>query len=271
MKNKLLLLISALVLFLITDPVNAEETVIRKKYGSYTVSIYQSFETYFQKVVIQKNKKKIYELSEFGTYYYFGNNFDDTNEGKDPYSGRDITGNGVPNLVISEWNGGAHCCNSLHIFELGKEFKKVATITGYSSRFRIVNLDQDKSLEIEFCEGAIDYVFASYAFSPCGRTILKYKSGNYVVSVDLMKRKMIPNQKLRKIKRKIKTEFAHRDGDVIPYSLLKVMMDLSYSGHLNSALQVADECWPLKTAGLKEFKDEFVATLQSDTYWSTLN
>jgi hypothetical protein len=40
----------------------------------------------------------------------------------------DITGRGVPNLVVSEYAGGAHCCLSFHIFEIGKEFREIAVL-----------------------------------------------------------------------------------------------------------------------------------------------
>ena len=35
---------------------------------------------------------------------------------------------GQPDLVISEWLGGANCCLTLHIFEIGPTFRKIADI-----------------------------------------------------------------------------------------------------------------------------------------------
>ena len=42
--------------------------------------------------------------------------------------GMDVTGDGQPDLVISEWLGGANCCLLFHIFEIGPTFKKLGTI-----------------------------------------------------------------------------------------------------------------------------------------------
>ena len=42
--------------------------------------------------------------------------------------GMDITGDGQPDLVISEWLGGANCCLMFHIFEIGPTFRKLGTI-----------------------------------------------------------------------------------------------------------------------------------------------
>ena len=84
----------------------------------------------------------------------------------DIYSGHDITGNKIPNLIISNWTGGAHCCHYLQIFELGNAFKHLVTVDALSSDIRLVDLDKDGFPEIEFHDGAIDYLFASYAGSP---------------------------------------------------------------------------------------------------------
>ncbi|HEV2332002.1 MAG TPA: hypothetical protein VGV16_02480, partial [Gammaproteobacteria bacterium] len=38
--------------------------------------------------------------------------------------GDDLTGAGLPDLLLSEWSGGAHCCYTFHLFQLGTEFRK---------------------------------------------------------------------------------------------------------------------------------------------------
>ena len=42
--------------------------------------------------------------------------------------GKDITGKGEPNLVINEWSGGAHCCYTFDVFEIGKKFREITTL-----------------------------------------------------------------------------------------------------------------------------------------------
>jgi hypothetical protein len=44
--------------------------------------------------------------------------------------GTDITGNGIPDLIVTEWTGGAHCCFTAHVFELGEAFARIGQIPG---------------------------------------------------------------------------------------------------------------------------------------------
>ncbi|HEY3847733.1 MAG TPA: hypothetical protein VGL95_11525 [Acetobacteraceae bacterium] len=45
-----------------------------------------------------------------------------------PAPGMDFSGEGVPELLISEWSGGAHCCYTFHLFRLGENFSKIQDI-----------------------------------------------------------------------------------------------------------------------------------------------
>ena len=246
---------------------NVEST--QKRFGVYSVTISKSYESNIAKVVIKKRGQKIFEESDIGDYYYFGNNFDERVEGKDPYSGRNITGNGTPNLVISRWNGGAHCCHFLHIFELGKNFRKIITVEAYSSWVRLIDLDHDSFPEIEFSDGPIDYVFASFAGSPGGRTILKFQNNQYELATNLMKKPIPSEKQIRLLKRKITTAFKKEESPDLPYEFLNTMMDFSYSGHFDLALKIADEAWPTKKPGLAKFKEEFAQALRSSAYWKS--
>jgi hypothetical protein len=69
-----------------------------------------------------------YKATESGEKFVIGTlNKDDPDAGL-VTMGKDITGDGQPDLVISEWKGGANCCLVLHPFEIGKGFRKIATV-----------------------------------------------------------------------------------------------------------------------------------------------
>lgn len=239
----------------------------KKKFGGYTVSLSQSFKNDLGKLVIKQDKDKVFESAEIDDHYTFGNNFDETLNGRDPYSGRDITGQGLPNLVVSNWTGGAHCCHFLYIFEIGKKLKKLVTVEANSSSVRLVDLDHDSFPEIEFWDGAIDYLFASFAGSPGGRVVLKYQNNHYEVATNLM-RKTCPNStQLEKLKKKIRTAFKKEDSPELPYDFLSAMMDLSYSGHFELAMKIASEEWPSEKPGLLKFKEKFTQALHDSLYW----
>jgi len=239
-----------------------------KKYGPYRISLLQDFQTGLGKFIIQKGKVKVFEEAEIDNHYYFGNHFEpNSDEPADIFSGRDITGNGKANLLISNWTGGAHCCHFLHIFELGKRLKKLVTVEAFSSSIRLVDLDHDGYPEIEFWDGAIDYQFACFAGSPGGRVVLKFRKDHYEVATHLMKKPTPTPKKMKRLKQDLVRAFKEEESPDLPYPFLKTLMDLSYSGHFKLALQMADETWPVEKPGLEKFKSECSQALQSSQYW----
>jgi len=236
----------------------------KKRFGPYKVLLSQEFESGLAKVVIKRGKDKVFEEAEIGNHYYFGNKVLGR---RDLYSGRDITGNGIPNLVVVNWNGGAHCCNFLHIFELGKNLKKLVTVEAGSSSIRFVDLDHDGFPELEFWDGAIDYQFASFAGSPGGRVVLKFRKDHYEIATHLMKKPAPSDKQMRVIKNKIKAAFEREESPDLPYEFLNSMMELSYAGHFELALKMVDEVWPEKKPGLSKFKEDFTQALQESLYW----
>ena len=202
-------------------------------------------------------------------HYYFGNNFDES--GRNQYIYRNITGNGIPNLIITNWTGGMHCCNFLTIFELGKQFKKIVTVEANSSSISLIDLDLDGFPEIEFWDGAIDYQFASFAGSPGGRVVLKYHNKRYEVFSSLMRRTAPTSKELTELKKTVSKSFKTEATPNLPYDFLKMMMDMSYSGNLKIALELADELWPVKKPGLTKFKNEFSQALRESSYWREFN
>lgn len=41
-----------------------------------------------------------------------------------------MTGDGEPDIVIEEWSGGAHCCMTSHMFQIGEKFRLIVSIAG---------------------------------------------------------------------------------------------------------------------------------------------
>lgn len=240
----------------------------KRNHGAYRTSLIQDFQTGVGKMIIQKGSAKVFEESEVDNHYYFGNHFaPNADEPNDVFSGNDITGNGITNLVISNWTGGAHCCHFLNIFELGKKFKKLVTIEALSSSIQLIDLDHDGYPEIEFWDGSIDYQFACFAGSPGGRVVLKFKKDHYEVATHLMKKPTPTARKMKRLKQNLVRAFRDEKGPDLSYSFLEALMDLSYSGHFKLALQLADETWPSEKPGLEKFKNEFSQALQDSRYW----
>jgi len=260
------------ILIFVTNAISSgpkKEMLDSKTIGHYQVSVERNKSEMVQRFIIKKDKKVIYEEGEIGSYYWIGNHFDELSKKNNLYNVRDLTGNGTPDLVMTSWNGGAHCCNTLTIFEMKeKEIKKIVSIDGGSYGFTIEDIDNDGLVEIEFSDWPIDYLFNSFAHSAQGRVVLKVVDGQYRVAKELMYKNKPDGKNLLKLKKEIQKDFFNNHSELLPYSFLKLMMDLSYSGHKEFALEIADDIWPRNKVGLKKFKTEFSKALGESIYWS---
>lgn len=235
-----------------------------KRFGEYEVTIERK-DDFYEHVTILKGKRKVYE--DKNDRFFFGNFSAHFPDRTDSYSGKDLNGNNIPDLVITKYTGGMHCCHFLNIFELGKNFRKITTIEGGSYGFEFVDLDNDKFPEIVFWDGPIDYVFSSFAHSAQGRTVLKFTNNHYEIASSLMRKKTPTAKERKRIEDEIVEAFKNNDLPHPPYIFLKQMMDLSYTGHLKLALEIARKTWPAKFPGLLTFEKDFPKHLNNSRYW----
>lgn len=240
--------------------------VQKRTFGNYLVITKKDQNMDRGVLEIYRGKKLIYSEKEYGHYFYFGNHFDEKLSQVDPYSGNDINLNGIKDLVISHWTGGAHCCHYVYVFEMGKDLKKIADISAGSSGVELIDLNKDGKLEIKFWDWPIDYAFSSYAQSAQGETILEFKEGMYQLAPIYMVKPMLSDEELKISKKLILSKFDEKSPD-LPYEFQKLMMDLSYSGNINEAMSLAQELWPKGRLGFEEFKIKFRKYLNESKYW----
>jgi hypothetical protein len=153
------------------------------KYGVYVIRTYR-FPDPEGCLQILQSGKVVYSLMSVN--FAIGNNF----EGNAPIRiGTDITGEGKPDGVVSEWTGGAHCCFIFHVFELGDVFREIAKINAqHSDGASFVDPHHDGHYEFEGNDWAFAYWKTSFAESPAPRIILKYRDGRFRLALDLMER-----------------------------------------------------------------------------------
>ncbi len=234
-----------------------------QSYGDYVVRIYRNSESSFE--ILQKGFR-VY--GAHGHCFYFGS-IDDNEKTSSLISiGSDITGDGEPNLVISEWTGGAHCCYLFHVFEIGKCFRYIQTIDAQDAEMAdFVNRDDDPALEFILQDWSFAYWKTCFASSPAPRVILKYNGRNYSMACNLMRQKGPSAEKLRQIAEDIKSYPEWQKQEDPPPELWTVMLDLIYTGNMNQAWIFADLAWPANVKGKEQFLQEFRAKLAESPYW----
>jgi hypothetical protein len=167
--------------------------------------------------------------------------------------GGDLTGDGVPDLVVGVWTGGAHCCDNYTIFSMGKQFKTIGTIYGLDSSFEFKDLDGDGAFEAIGRDCNFRYWHECFAYSPAPLVILTLKGGRPVLAQSLMKTPPLSTGKFELLTRELKDYLTGRpfktDGKTsecifVSSKLWKTMLQLIYTGNGAQAWQLFDTVWP---------------------------
>jgi hypothetical protein len=246
-----------------------------QNYLEYTARIYHNNEEdtgYFE---ILKNGKQVYKKS--GGKFRIGLVYDDIYiediskfNNMQVAMGEDITGKGIPNLVVSEWTGGAHCCYHFYIFEIGKKFRKVSMLDGgHGDLTHFEDLDGDNSLE--FCTN--DWTFAywktSFNYSPAPPIVLGFRNGAYRLAKGLMQKTAPALSDIKAKLDSVHKEELWKAGDPPP-ALWDYMLELIYGGHADFAWRFFESAWPSDVPGKKEFLKEFRIQLSKSPYWKEI-
>lgn len=95
----------------------------------------------------------------------------------------DVDGDGLEDLVLKSFSGGAHCCFSYTIYSLRKPLSKLGEIpmADCGDKISLEDLNQDKKLEILSCDASYTYLGKlPFAESPFPPAIYTLKGEQYV-------------------------------------------------------------------------------------------
>jgi hypothetical protein len=219
------------------------------------------------KIQIEHHEKPIYTQEGYGFFIHDESEMYKSEalyESSIPI-GTDITGNGKPNFIYYEWSGGAHCCNTATILELGKSIKKIAVIEGNHSIPEFVDCDNDGIYEISLIDWTYDYFPQSFAYSPRPRVVLKWKNGKYTVAPEYM---VSPPPNEKNFMHEIK--IVDSNDLTYPSSIMGYAINLMYDGHEQLGWDYINKAWP---KGEEQRKTELVTELKElmnrSPYWNT--
>jgi hypothetical protein len=224
---------------------------------------------------ISKNGKLVYSL-ESGDFKIGGNFF------RDPGLplGTGVTSRGIPEAVVGEWTGGAHCCFILHILELGEHFHEIAKIEADDSDGAgFQDLNHDGHFEFVGYDWVFAYWQTSFMQSPAPKIVLRYSDGRFRLATDLMQKPVPSEKQLAATAEQIRNDEWGKDkpdpqrcgsGCGVPSSLSKNMLDLIYTGHADPAWRLLDQSWPPLRTGKPKFAHAFCAQLKQSHYWQDL-
>jgi hypothetical protein len=189
-------------------------------------------------------------------------------------NGTDVTGSGHPEMIVTSWTGGAHCCMAHLLFQLEPQFKLLAEIDD----------ENDSTAHFEMLDHHYYYmtheqVFAywntDYADSPMPKVILRYSGGapahSFHLALDKMRRK--PQEAADWQKLVAATQAAAGSpgsSDIADPELWGNLLDLIYSDQARLAWKLLDEAWPPGKPGKDDFVANFCSQLKTSPYWQDL-
>lgn len=239
-------------------------TLAEKTYGDFRIRISSAGDQSCQTLDILKGTTLIYHDEVIGGYFYFGDDF-----GNERMVWLDLAGNGSTNLVLSKWTGGMHCCYSLHILELGQNFRTVAQVDGGNFPPHLEDINEDGVPEIKVTDDFLAYQFSSFAYSATAEVILEYRNGVYVVDADAMEKPAPDSYLLNKKMISWQKDFRQRDvGDYPPPEFIQTLTDLFYTGNKDLALDLINQAWPEDIPGKADFLQSYGDSLKESQFYS---
>ena len=247
------------------------------KFGNYEIKIYRDWDIgTFGTVQIFKEGQIVFEEQQHK--FSLGASDGDMRLDHSPEIGQDITGDGEPNLVISEWSGGMHCCFSVYIFSIGKEFRLIDIINGEHGFIGFDDLDGDGVLEFISFDWTFAYWHECFAGSPAPKVILAYRDGRYQLAYDLMQKPAIDDSSYYEDLAeyvKVAPNVCKDDSGVAPWknngqciisSAWGHMLTLIYTGHPDEAWAFLDRIWEGDEVSKQAFLDDFKGQLALSDY-----
>jgi len=242
-------------------------------------------------VLVQKAGKVKKILKELGdgdiAGFYFADNISKAYSAADKRSipliasTSDKTGDGIPDVLLHYYSGGAHCCASSYFLNLGEKVDLVDSIsTGHDS---IIALAKNPKGGLFFSVSDTSYAYwqIGFAGSAFPNVILHFVNGKLRPALDRMKKGppslTTLNTKARATKNLLSLS-PYLDTEVGESELYKEdanfqtgfwseLLDLIYSGNEPLAWQYLDLVWPPQKAGKEYFIRDIKKRMAESPFW----
>jgi hypothetical protein len=148
-----------------------------------------------------------------------------------PQPGDDVTGTGVPALVVETYAGGAHCCTELVLFGLGPRLQRLGRIDGGNDPVRFRRRPDGPGLAAIVYDDSFACWHASFADSVAPEVTLAFDAGHaaWRFAAALMRRPPPGADALKQEAATLRGDPAWRGGDPPP-ALRDRMLALIYAG-----------------------------------------
>ena len=185
-----------------------------------------------------------------------------------------MTGRGQPDMIVSLYTGGAHCCSIHFVFELEPQFKLLATLN---------DADDDMAHFERLAGGHYYYVTGDWTFgywptcfacSPSALVMLRWtddaKGGGFHLAMDKMQTPSPTTAEWNKEMSAAQKVVAAGDADSIGTTMWQTVLNLIYGGHSDLAWKFVDALGPKAQQSPLPTLADFCSVLKMSPYWPDL-
>ncbi len=155
---------------------NAWRIVDERTFGLYRVRVSERRRYREMRVLVERNEEECVVWETQGGIFTIAD-----------VSGRDVSGDGTPDLVLLDHSGFHHCCLTIHVFGLGESFEHITRFeAGLGSSAEWEDVNGDGRPELIEHDDTFAYWNACYAESPRPRLVYEFKDTGFSLAPELM-------------------------------------------------------------------------------------
>lgn len=177
----------------------------------------------------------------------------------------DVTNDGVVDLVITGYSGGAHCCTTFTLISLGDQPALLATIDAPNGGVFERDPDTGEILYVSQ-DATFNYWKTSYASSASPRLVLRWQDGRFRVSGRHMQAPPPDAEALQAITVAARSA-EYREKGAAPAELFGPVIEMIYQGNPDPAWALLKNAWDPAWGDHDVFRDELRAQLAKSSYW----
>jgi hypothetical protein len=226
-------------------------------------------------LVVTRAGKVVFRAADNGQQYTLGQPGDAVNDIPAIANGTDVTGRGHPDMIVSTFSGGAHCCTSHLVFELEPEFRLLATLNdAHDDLAHFARLGRDRQYFYFTADWTFAYWPDCFACSPSAAVILRFTGddhgGGFHLALDKMQTPAPTAAEWDKELRAARRSAGESNIDSIGTTLWGPVLNLIYDGHSELAWKFVDAAGPQAQKAPLPTLADFCRLLEKSAYWPDL-